>query len=459
MAWRIGVDAGGTFTDVCLFDDSTGRLALWKVASTPDDPSRGIAQGIEAAVLRAGLADDVSAARLPLRSAVADPAAGVVAARELARLAGVDLAGGAISFDMGGATTAVALLPAGAATQADIQLVGAGGDSIALPDPDGRLGLRPGGFGAGPTLTDANVVLQTLNPERLRVPVDLERARAAIAALAGTLGTDVLSAAQGMLAAVTATMAQAIRAVPLPRGSTLVAFGGAGPLHAARLARELDIARILVPPHPGTLGALGLLLGDLRADFAAPLPMAFGADALPAIAEAVGLLRHRAAVWFAGQKIPAAARSITRSVELRYAGQPDELAVPLPEGPVTAAMLDATAKVFAAAHRLIHGGGGGTAELVTVRVAAEGTLGKPGFQPRPDAGPDAAAARTASRRVWLPEAGGWTSCPVYDRDRLESGNRIAGPAIVEQMDATTVILPGMTAQVDPFLNLVLQAAE
>ncbi len=454
MAWRIGVDAGGTFTDVCLFDDSTGRVELWKVASTPDDPARGIAQGIEAAIRRTGLADDAAAARLPVRSAVSDPVAGLLAAQEMARLAGFD---GLISFDMGGTRTAVALLRAGEVPGDGIRLVDAGGDSIACLDPKGRLTVGPGNSGPGPTVTDANLVLQTLSPDRLpggRAAL----ARAAVGALAGTMGTDLLSAAQGILSAVTATLAQAIRAVAPPRGSTLVAFGGAGPLHAARLARELDIARILVPRHAGTLGALGLLLADLRADFSTNLPMDLSADALPAIAEAAGLLRHRAAMWFAGQKIPAQARCISRSLELRYAGRADELPVPLPDGPVTVAMLAAAAKVFAAAHRLIHGdtAEGATVQLVTVRVAAAGLLARPGFAPRPDAGPDATAARTGSRAVWLPEAGGWAACPVYDRDRLDAGNRIAGPAIVEQMDGTTVILPGMTAQVDPTLNLVLR---
>ena len=226
MAWRIGVDAGGTFTDVGLFDDSSGRLELWKVASTPGDPARGIAQGIEEAGVRAGLAEGVAAARLPLCSAVSDPAAGVAGAREMARLAGC---GGLIGFDMGGGGTAVTRLDSGPAP--DIHRIGIGGGTIAGVAADGRLRLAPGG--PGPTVTDANLVLQTLNPEGLlggRLRLEAAHARAAVGALAATLGLEPAPAAQAILSAAVAGVAAAIRAIPLPPGGTLVAYGGAGPL-------------------------------------------------------------------------------------------------------------------------------------------------------------------------------------------------------------------------------------
>ena len=474
MAWRIGVDAGGTFTDVCLFDDGTGRLEVWKLASTPDDPLRGIAQGIEDAIDRAEADQPDAMPRLPVRSVAAEPSAGMAGAREIARLAGfADL----IGFDMGGSRAAVARLDAAACQLvdevpgADIHTVGAGGGSIAWLGSDGALAVGPrsagadpgpactGHGGAEPTLNDAHVVLQTLNPERLlggRLRLRQDLARAAIGVLAATLGLDELATAQRIVSVVTAGMAAAIRATPVLPGGTLVAFGGAGPLHAARLARELGIPRILVPLHAGVLGALGLLLTDPRAEFSATAAMALRADSLPAIAEAFGLLRHRAAVWFAEHKIPARTRRIARSVDLPQADG-TALSVPLADGPVTAATLEALAGAVAAAHPPLHAAAGDEApRLVTFRVAAVGRLPRPGFPPHPDAGPDAAAC-TGRRDVWLPEAGGWASCAVYDRARLESGNRIAGPAVVEQMDATTLILPGMTARVDPYLNLVLQA--
>lgn len=482
MALRIGVDAGGTFTDVCLFDDIAGQVDFWKAVSTPDDPSHGI----DEAIAHVGPADFDATARLPVRNVLSEPFAGVAGAQEMARLAGFDTV---ISVDMGGTRTGVALLEGGAsepvehaaptdAPPGDIHAVGTGGGSIAVVESGGRLAVGPRSAGADPgpvcigrggtepTLTDANLVLQTLNPDsllggRLRLRPDM--ARTAIGALAETLRVDELSAAQAILTTVTTSIADEIRLITAQRGtdlqaSTLVAFGGAGPLHAARLARDLGVARILVPRHAGMLGALGLLLTDPRAGFSAALPMQLNTDALPAIAEAFGLLRHRAAMWFAEQAIPAGARGLTRFVDLRSAGRTEEFPVALPDGPVTAATLDALAQAFAAAQERIQGTGarGQTVEIVTVRIAAAGRLARPCFQPRPDAGPGAAAARAGSRAVWMPEAGGWASCPVYDRDRLESGNHIWGPAIVEQMDTTTVILPGMKARVDPYLNLILR---
>jgi N-methylhydantoinase A len=143
---------------------------------------------------------------------------------------------------------------------------------------------------------------------------------------------------------------------------------------------------------------------------------------------------------------------------MRYAGQNYELPVPLPDGPVTKATLDALAEGFAAAHKRMYGfvAEGETVQLVTFRIEAAGVVRKATFQPQPDAGPDATGAIIGRREVWLPEAGGFVSCPVYDREKLQAGNRIAGPAIVEQMDATTVILPAMVGRVEPYMNLILE---
>ena len=683
MAWRIGVDSGGTFTDVCLFDGNTGRVEVWKVPSTPDDPSRGIAGGIEEGIARVGavpadvgyfghgttvatnaliqhrgvktglittdgfrdlleigrqkrpdlydlqadkpavlvsrdlrlevperlrhtgevetpldeaavrravatlkaagvqavavsflygfvrtnheravlriLAEDFpeafacaghevapefreferlstavvnaylgpvmrgyiqrlgqrlaalgitatphltqsnggvigfdAAARLPVRTVLSGPSTGVVGAQAVGRLAGFD---DLITFDMGGTSTDVALLARGEcrlaseaivhgypikAPMLDIHTVGAGGGSIAYVDSGGLLkvgprsaGAHPGpvcyGLGnAEPTVTDANVVLQTLNPRYLlggRMKVRQDLAQAAIAGLAERLGMDSMATAQGILSVVTANMAKAIRVISVQRGHdprdyTLVAFGGAGPLHAARMARELDISRILVPRNPGILCAMGLLLTDLRADFAATRLMPLGEAALPAITEAFGGLTARAEHWFAEEGIAPEAGRITRTVDMRYAGQNYELPVTLPEGRVTAAALDALAAGFAAAHQRMYGfiAEGETVQLVTFRVEAAGVVRKAEFQPRPEGGADASSAIIGTRQVWLPEAGGFVACPVYDREKLDAGNRIDGPAIVEQMDATTVILPGMTGRVEPYMNLILEAA-
>jgi N-methylhydantoinase A len=319
-----------------------------------------------------------------------------------------------------------------------------------------------------PTVTDANVVLQTLNPTHLlggRMPVDQALARRAIQRLADRLGMEPMATAQGILSVVIANMARAIRVISVQRGHdprdyTLTAFGGAGPLHAAHLARELDIGRILVPRYPGILCAMGLLLTDLRADFATTRLTTLGHAALDEMSGAFASLTRLAEEWFAAEHIAPAAQRITRTVDMRYAGQNYEIAVPVPEGSVGPATLDALAKGFARAHERLYGfvAEGETVQLVTFRVEAAGLVRKAEFRKLPERGVDAAAAIMGSRQVWQAEERGFVTCPVYDRARLEAGNRIAGPAIVEQMDATTVVLPGMSARVDAYANLILEAA-
>ena len=682
MTWRLGVDSGGTFTDLCLFDDATGRVEVWKVPSTPDDPSRGIAEGVNESLGRvgAGLADVeyfghgttvatnaliqlrgvrtglittdgfrdlleigrqkrpdlydmqadkpqtlvsrdlrleviervrhdgsvehaldedavrraaealrdagvqavaicflysflrpaheqraqaivaevlpdafistshevapefreyermssavvnaylgpvmqryirrlgarlqegglraaphltqsnggvigfAQAARLPVRTILSGPSTGVVAAQALASMVGIPEL---ITFDMGGTSTDVALLSGGQcrlaseavvhgypikAPMLDIHTAGAGGGSIAFIDSGGLLKVGPRSAGADPgpvcygrgstepTVTDANVVLQTLNPTHLlggRMAVRQDLARAAIGRLAERLGLDVMATAQGIVSVVTANMVRAIRIISVqrgydPRDYTLVAFGGAGPLHAARLARELDIPRVLVPRNPGILCAMGLLLTDLRADFASTKLVALGAAAQLEVAAAFDGLLEQAAAWFGDEHIPPDARQVIRTVDMRYAGQNYELPIAVPEGRISAATLDALAQAFDAAHRRLYGfvAESEPVQLVTFRVAAAGLVPKAAFQPRPEGPADASAAAIGRRDVWLPEAGGFVACPVYDRDRLLPGHRIAGPAIVEQMDATTVILPGMAGRVEPYSNLILEA--
>jgi N-methylhydantoinase A len=295
--------------------------------------------------------------------------------------------------------------------------------------------------------------------------VHQELARQAIAGLAERLGMGLMETAQGILSVVTANMARAIRVISVQRGHdprdyTLMAFGGAGPVHAARLARELDIERVLVPRNPGILCAMGLLLTDLRADFATTRLLALDRAALPEIERAFASLRRQADEWFAHEGIAPADRRISRKADLRYQGQNYELSVPLPEGPIGEATLTALAEGFEEAHRRMYGfvAENEPVQLVTFRVEATGIVEKARLSERPLAGRDASGAIRGERNVWLSEAGAFVSCAVYDRDRLEPGNRFAGPAVVEQMDATTLVLPGMTARVDPTLNLVLEFA-
>jgi N-methylhydantoinase A len=239
-----------------------------------------------------------------------------------------------------------------------------------------------------------------------------------------------------------------------------MAFGGAGPLHAARLAKELDIKRILVPRNPGILCAMGLLLTDLRADFATTRLLPLEAGVLGEIETAFATLNKQADAWFAHEEIAADARRLLRTVDMRYAGQNYELAIPLPDGPVTQKTLDLLAQGFADAHQRMYGflADNEPVQLVTFRLEATGLVSKATLKAHPPEGPDASHAIQESRDVWLAESRDFVNCPVYARDALKAGNRFAGPAIVEQMDATTVVLPGMTARVDAYLNLILEAA-
>jgi N-methylhydantoinase A len=429
------------------------------------------------------------AARLPVRTVLSGPSTGVVGAQAIGRAIGMsDL----ITFDMGGTSTDVALLSGGVcrmsgeatvhgypikAPMLDIHTVGAGGGSIAFIDSGGLLKVGPRSAGADPgpvcygrgnqeaTVTDANVVLGTLNPDFLlggRMKVRRDLAVAAIDRLATALGMDRMATAQGIISVVTANMARAIRVISVqrgydPRDYALVAFGGAGPLHAARLARELDIARIVVPRNPGILCAMGLLLTDLRADFAVTRLSLLAAAALPGVEEAFRQLDAMAEAWFTAEGIAPADRLVRRSVDMRYAGQNYELPIAVPEGEIRVSDLAAR---FADAHRRMYGfvAEEDPLQLVTFRLEAAGIVPKATFAAGDDAGPDATGAIVGHREVWLPEAGGFARCPVYDRERLRVGNRFAGPAIVEQMDATTVVPPGWTGQVEPHGNIVLELA-
>jgi N-methylhydantoinase A len=457
------------------------RLAELGIAATPHlTQSNGGVIGFDAA------------AAMPVRTVLSGPSTGVVGAQAIGRLAGFpDI----ITFDMGGTSTDVALLQGGEprlsgeaivhgypikAPMLDIHTVGAGGGSIAFVDAGGLLKVGPRSCGADPgpvcydrgndepAVTDANVALGTLHPTHLlggRMPIRRDLSLAAIERLARRLGMETMATAQGIISVVTANMAKAIRVISVQRGHdprdyTLMAFGGAGPLHAARLAKELEIRRVLVPRSPGILCAMGLLLTDLRADFAHTRLTPLGEGALEAMELAFAKLQAQADRWFAQEHIATDARRLQRTVDMRYAGQNYELPVALPDGPPGPETLALLAEGFAAAHRQMYGfvAEGEPIQLVTFRAEAMGLVRKAEFRAKPLEGPDAGAALEGTRQVWLPEAGGFVPVPVYARDRMRPGNRIAGPAIVEQMDSTTVVLPGQAGHMDAYDNLILEAS-
>lgn len=426
-----------------------------------------------------------------VRTVLSGPATGVVGAMKVAHLAGLP---NIITFDMGGTSTDVALIEGGEPKLAgemevhgyplktpmlDIHTVGAGGGSIAHVDDGGHLKVGPRSAGSvpgpacyalgnpEPTVTDANVALGTLNPTHLlggRMPIDAEKSMLAIGALADRLGLDAMMTAQGIVSIVTANMARAIRVISVqrgydPRSYTLIAFGGAGPLHAARLAKELDIPHILVPRNPGILCALGLLLSDLKTNYAQTQQMRLNEENLVRFADVFATLGQRAEAWFGAENVPHDRRYVRRTIDMRYAGQNYELPIEMPDGLEREALRGELLRRFEEAHRQMYGyvADEEPVHVVTFRIEATGTVNRAEIRPAPPATTKVDEARTGTRSVWLPEIGARHICPVYDRDGLGPGHRIEGPALVEQMDATTVILPGQTATVDSYFNIVIKA--
>jgi N-methylhydantoinase A len=360
----------------------------------------------------------------------------------------------------------------------DINTIGAGGGSIAWIDSGGHLKVGPRSAGAvpgpvcyslgnvEPTVTDASVVLQALNPSYLlagQMRISQRAARTAIGRLATQLGLDVMATAQGILSVVTANMARAVRVISVqrgydPRDYALVAFGGAGPLHAARLARELAMPRVIIPESPGLLCALGLLMTDLRTNYSQTRLLPVDECSLSAMTETFAMLEERATTWFEQEGIEPSRRQLRRSVDMRYAGQNYELTVEAPPGAVTAQRLRQLLDGFAHAHEQMYGyvAPEEPVQVVTFRLEASGLAPKVELRAEPEQPSHPEAARSGERQAYLPEAGGWTDCPVYDRSLLRAGFQIAGPAVVEQMDSTTLVLPGQMARVDPYRNLLLE---
>jgi N-methylhydantoinase A len=442
----------------------------------------GYAYGVLTVGSSGGMMTVDTARRLPIKTIVSGPAGGVSRACFLAHHAGL---GDFITYDMGGTSTDVCLVQGGVpltttdneigafpvkVPQVDIHTVGAGGGSLAWLDVDGSLqvgplsaGARPGpaAYGLGgtePTVTDANVVLGRMGTDRRlggAIRLDPERAHQAVAQLAERLGLDVQAAAEGIVRIAVARMTSSIREITIARGHdprefTLVAFGGAGPMHGALIAEELAIPRVLIPRHPGNFSALGLLVSDVKHDDARTRIGLLGAqreviDAALAEMEAAGLER------LAADGFGPSEGTIDRALDLRYLGQAFELTVPIAPEPLD---LDAIVKDFHARHLATYGHAdpAGEVELVNVRVAARGVVDKPSPRRHVARG----EARRGPRTAWF--GGAALSVDVYEREGLATSVVLDGPAIVEEFGATTVVPPGWIARVDAFGDLILERA-
>jgi N-methylhydantoinase A len=424
------------------------------------------------------------------------PASGVIAAAVTGAALGL---ADVLSFDMGGTTAKAGTIVGGAPEIAyefeaagsthsgrttkgsgypvrfpfvDLAEVSAGGGTIARLDGVGVLRVGPLSAGADPgpacygkalqpTVTDANVVLGRLNPTALvggTFPIDAARSHAAIASVAAPLGGDVARTAAGIVALVDADMAKVLRIVSVergldPRDFALMAFGGGGPLHACALAEDLSMRRIVVPRHPGLFSALGLLAADVRATFSRSLVALLDAATLGAARTTAQALVAQAQSALHDQGVAAAAMRTVVELDVRYAGQSFDLTVPF-EGDE-----GAIAQAFHRRHERRYGYAtrDEPVELATVRVTAIGAAGVAPRSASNGSAHDAAQARTGSRAAW--DRGAYVEAAVYEREQLAPGAVFAGPAIVEQYDATCWIPAGWHANADALGNLILERPE
>ena len=435
------------------------------------------------------------AAQRPIDTLFSGPSGGVSGAVYVAAAAGYpDI----ITFDMGGTSTDVCLVRDGKpqlsharvingfplkAAAVDVHTVGAGGSSIATVDAGGMLrvgphsaGSKPGPAcyalgGEEPTVTDANVVLGRLNPEYLlggALRIDSGKSRAAIDKRVAKLkGLDAATAAASILAIADTNMAQALRFVSVergldPRDFVLVAFGGAGPLHAASVARELGVAGVLVPYSPGVLCAMGVLTKDVQMDFSRTRIVGEAAsDCCTVVSAMYGELEHKAQGEFKRSDDAAGGVTIERSADARYAGQNHELSVAVAAGEIDAAALATVKENFHRAHEQLYGyrSPERALEFVTYRVKATRAIAKHDLARVQPARRKGALKPAARRQVFFDQArnnpAGYVDCPIFDRTQMVPGDTIQGPAIVEQMDTTTVIPPDFSARVDAALNLYM----
>ncbi|MEZ5100720.1 MAG: hydantoinase/oxoprolinase family protein [Thermoleophilia bacterium] len=414
------------------------------------------------------------------------PSGGIMATAALGKSLGL---GDLIACDMGGTSFEACLLPGSepaftnleeleygvpiALTMVDARAIGAGGGSLAWMDAAGILKVGPRSAGADPgpacygrggtqaTTTDANVVLGRLAPEFLLagdLKLDVEAAGRALDPLAEALGLSRERVAQGVVDVANSNMAQALRLVSTdrgydPRGSTLVAYGGAGPLHACELARALQIGQVLIPLYPGAFSAFGALLADARFDYTRTAWMRMRSLDLGRINDLFAGMERRAVDDFAREGF-AEAPKLVRSVEMRYVGQNWELAVSMPGGELTQADFDRAAKLFEEEHERFYGYSipGEELELLTFNVAAVGTRQQVEL-PKLERG---AAPEPVDRRPVIFDASvGAVETAIYHRDSFPAGAEIHGPAVVGQTDATTLIPPGAVARVDDHGNLLI----
>ena len=436
-----------------------------------------------------GIVGSSVAVRQPVHTALSGPAAGVMATLQIAESTGVL---NCISFDMGGTSTDVSLIKERHPTtnlggnlgdwpiqlpMLDIVTIGCGGGSIAAVSASGGLSVGPASAGAvpgpvcygkggeAPTVTDANLVLGRINTQIAGGILSLDGRAAAEAIqqnIASPLGLDQNAAANGILKIANNTMVGAIRNISVERGHdpkdfALVAYGGAGPMHAIDVAALLGINRVVVPLNPGIASAFGLLAAEFKNDYARTfLQQAPGYD-LDGIELVYSELEAEGRAWLNEEGVPRRVHAMSRSADLRYAHQGSEVTVPLSGKHATGESMDALIQEFHAQHQQLYGFSlDQPVEIVTLRVTVSGDVGSVALPRWDGVSYSAEKAILDRRQVYFDQGNGFVPCNIYSRDQLSLGASISGPAILEGMDSTVVINPGWTSLVDDCGNCIIR---
>jgi N-methylhydantoinase A len=434
-----------------------------------------------------GMSTFEAASRRAVTTVLSGPAGGVTAAVAAARTVGIP---NVITFDMGGTSCDVALIRDGqpfvssrgkiegrdiAVPMMDINTVSAGGGTIARANPLGGIevgpqsaGATPGpacyGRGALPTVTDCNLALGYLSADNFlggRMRLDAERAHAALASeIARPLGMSVAQAAEGIIRIIDVKMEEAIKAISTMRGHDLrdfmlLAFGGAGPLHAARIARDLGMAGVIVPLYPGVFSAIGLLMSDVKHDYIQSRMTEIAELTGDAVEAMFARLSREALADLHRDGFPAASIRLDRALDMRYAGQGYEIMVPCDKVTLRAYGIAGLRRRFDEIHKQMFGhmAPDQPVEVVSYRLCGVGIVSAPPMAKFKPTGGAPSDALREHRQVRFD--GESLACPVYQRERLDIGLALQGPAILDQFDCTTVICRGQTARVDEWKNIII----
>lgn len=430
----------------------------------------------------------------PIKCAVSGPSAGVVAASFIGRQCNADKI---ITFDMGGTSADISLIESftpqvsnerevegypARIPMINIITIGAGGGSIAQIDEGGALKVGPksagavpgpacyGRGGTQPVVTDANIVLGKLNQKRIlggRMEVYLDLAHEALdRCICEKSGLSRAQAANGIITVVNSNMVRAVRSVSVEKGYdvrefSLMAFGGAGPLHACEVAKELGIRQVIIPPHPGTLCSLGLLLADTKFDMSRTLILEGKVENLPKFNEQFADMIHQGSEALDREGVTKERRCFEFAVDMRYQRQNFEISIPVPTGEMTEQDLRRAIADFHAEHKRSYGYCNEQApvQFVSYRASAIGIIDKPEMTEQPLCPAAPAPVPLETRSVLFQGESEYRPTPVYRRESFIPGQSIAGPCICEQMDTTLVVPESWIIHVDGYGNLKIDYEE